>query len=49
MAKSDAISVHIVLSREVRGIIGAEDIGRMKKVSTRAASGMRSHSWMTRR
>jgi phosphoglycerate dehydrogenase-like enzyme len=31
MAESDAISVHMVLSPRSRGIIGAEDIGRMKK------------------
>ena len=31
MADSDAISVHMVLSPRSRGIIGAEDIGRMKK------------------
>ena len=31
MAKSDAISLHMVLSPRSRGIIGAEDIGRMKK------------------
>ena len=31
MAGSDAISVHMVLSPRTRGIIGAEDIGRMKK------------------
>jgi phosphoglycerate dehydrogenase-like enzyme len=31
MANSDAISVHMVLSPRSRGIIGAEDIGRMKK------------------
>ena len=31
MAASDAISVHMVLSPRSRGIIGAEDIGRMKK------------------
>jgi len=30
MAESDAISVHMVLSPRSRGIIGAEDIGRMK-------------------
>ena len=29
--ESDAISVHMVLSPRSRGIIGAEDIGRMKK------------------
>jgi phosphoglycerate dehydrogenase-like enzyme len=31
MAESDAISLHMVLSPRSRGIIGAEDIGRMKK------------------
>ena len=31
MAESDAISVHMVLSPRSRGIIGADDIGRMKK------------------
>jgi phosphoglycerate dehydrogenase-like enzyme len=31
MADSDAISVHMVFSERSRGIIGAEDIGRMKK------------------
>jgi phosphoglycerate dehydrogenase-like enzyme len=31
MAESDAISVQMVLSPRSRGIIGAEDIGRMKK------------------
>ncbi|MGA2793535.1 MAG: NAD(P)-dependent oxidoreductase, partial [Roseiarcus sp.] len=31
MANSDAISVHMVLSPRSRGIIGAEDIGRMRK------------------
>jgi len=31
MAESDAISVHMVLSPRSRGVIGAEDIGRMKK------------------
>ena len=31
MADSDAISVHMVLSPRSRGIIGAEDIARMKK------------------
>ena len=31
MASSDAISVHMVLSPRNRGIIGAEDIARMKK------------------
>ncbi len=31
MAGSDAISVHMVLSPRSRGVIGAEDIGRMKK------------------
>jgi phosphoglycerate dehydrogenase-like enzyme len=31
MAKSDAISLHMVLSPRSRGIIGAQDIGRMKK------------------
>jgi phosphoglycerate dehydrogenase-like enzyme len=30
MAASDAISIHMVLSPRSRGIIGAEDIGRMK-------------------
>ncbi len=31
MAESDAISLHMVLSPRSRGVIGAEDIGRMKK------------------
>jgi phosphoglycerate dehydrogenase-like enzyme len=31
MAESDAISIHMVLSPRSRGIIGAEDIARMKK------------------
>jgi phosphoglycerate dehydrogenase-like enzyme len=31
MAESDAISLHMVLSPRSRGIIGAEDLGRMKK------------------
>ncbi len=31
VAKSDAISLHMVLSPRSRGIIGAEDIARMKK------------------
>ncbi len=31
MAESDAISLHMVLSPRSRGIIGAEDIGRMKE------------------
>ena len=31
MAESDAISVHMVLSPRSRGVIGPEDIGRMKK------------------
>ncbi len=31
IANSDAISVHMVLSPRSRGIIGAEDIGRMRK------------------
>jgi phosphoglycerate dehydrogenase-like enzyme len=31
MEMSDAISVHMVLSPRSRGLIGAEDIGRMKK------------------
>jgi phosphoglycerate dehydrogenase-like enzyme len=31
MAQSDAISIHMVLSPRSRGIIGAEDIARMKK------------------
>ena len=31
MAEADAISVHMVLSPRSRGIIGAEDIGRMKR------------------
>jgi phosphoglycerate dehydrogenase-like enzyme len=31
MADSDAISVHMVLSPRSRGMIGAEDIGRMKR------------------
>jgi phosphoglycerate dehydrogenase-like enzyme len=31
MAESDAISVHMVLSPPTRGVIGAEDIGRMKQ------------------
>ena len=31
MAESDAISLHMVLSPRSRGIVGAEDIGRMKK------------------
>ena len=31
MAESDAISLHMVLSPRSRGIIGAEDIGRMKR------------------
>ena len=31
MAVSDAISIHMVLSPRSRGIIGAEDIGRMKQ------------------
>ncbi len=31
MAASDAISLHMVLSPRSRGIIGAEDIGRMKE------------------
>jgi len=31
MAESDAISLHMVLSPRSRGIIGGEDIGRMKK------------------
>jgi phosphoglycerate dehydrogenase-like enzyme len=31
MAHSDAISVHMVLSPRSRGIIGAEDIARMKQ------------------
>jgi phosphoglycerate dehydrogenase-like enzyme len=30
MAESDAISIHMVLSPRSRGIVGAEDIGRMK-------------------
>jgi phosphoglycerate dehydrogenase-like enzyme len=30
MAESDAISIHMVLSPRSRGLIGAEDIGRMK-------------------
>jgi phosphoglycerate dehydrogenase-like enzyme len=30
MANADAISIHMVLSPRSRGIIGAEDIGRMK-------------------
>ena len=30
MATSDAISVHMVLSAQSRGLIGAEDIARMK-------------------
>jgi phosphoglycerate dehydrogenase-like enzyme len=30
MAASDAISIHMVLSPQSRGIIGADDIGRMK-------------------
>jgi phosphoglycerate dehydrogenase-like enzyme len=31
MAMSDAISIHMVLSPRSRGLIGAEDIGRMKQ------------------
>ena len=31
MTESDAVSVHMVLSPRSRGIIGAEDIGRMKE------------------
>jgi phosphoglycerate dehydrogenase-like enzyme len=31
MAESDAISIHMVLSPKTRGIINAEDIGRMRK------------------
>lgn len=31
MAESDAISLHMVLSSRSRGVIGAEDIGRMKQ------------------
>jgi phosphoglycerate dehydrogenase-like enzyme len=31
MAESDAISLHMALSPRGRGIIGADDIGRMKK------------------
>jgi len=31
MATSDAISIHMVLSARSRGVIGAEDIGRMKQ------------------
>jgi len=31
MGESDAISLHMVLSPRSRGIIGADDIGRMKK------------------
>lgn len=31
MAEADAISIHMVLSPRSRGLIGAEDIGRMKK------------------
>ncbi len=31
MAESDAISIHMVLSPRSRGMIGAEDIGRMKE------------------
>ena len=31
MAASDAISIHMVLSARSRGVIGAEDIGRMKQ------------------
>ena len=31
MANSDAISVHLVLSPRSRGVIGAEDIARMKQ------------------
>jgi phosphoglycerate dehydrogenase-like enzyme len=30
MAESDAISIHMVLSPQTRGLIGTEDIGRMK-------------------
>ena len=33
MAESDAISLHVVLSPRSRGIIGAEDLGRMKKIA----------------
>ena len=47
-AKSDIVTLHVVLSDRSRGIVGAKELGLMKKTAL-ISSTRRAGRWSTRR